>query len=147
MNEENSLGLYFNIMSKEIKKVIDKKLNNNLTNIQMCILCFLDKNNDKELYQKDIEKFLFIRRSTTTEILSIMERNNLIEREELNSDKRKKIIKLSKLGKKYVTEFKDVIREIERELFNNITKEEYETFFIILEKIKENIYKLQEEIC
>ena len=90
MNEENGLGLYFNIMSKEIKKVIDKKLNNNLTNIQMCILCFLDKNNDKELYQKDIEKFLFIRRSTTTEILSIMERNNLIEREELNSDKRKK---------------------------------------------------------
>ena len=95
MKEEPNIGLYFRIISKEIKQLIDSSLNNDLTNIQIAILCYIDRNKNKEIYQKDIENFLKIRRSTTTEILNTMERKYLITRTENIKDKRKKIITIS----------------------------------------------------
>ena len=95
MKEEPNIGLYFRIISKEIKQLIDSSLNNDLTNIQIAILCYIDRNKNKEIYQKDIENFLKIRRSTTTEILKTMERKYLITRTENIKDKRKKIITIS----------------------------------------------------
>ncbi len=62
MKEEPNIGLYFRIISKEIKQLIDSSLNNDLTNIQIAILCYIDRNKNKEIYQKDIENFLKIRR-------------------------------------------------------------------------------------
>ena len=35
MNDVNDIGLYFKIISKEIKGIIDSKLKNNVTSVQM----------------------------------------------------------------------------------------------------------------
>lgn len=146
MKEEINIGLYLRIISKEIKQLVDKKLDNDLTNIQIGILCYINKAPKKQIYQKDIEQFLKVRRSTTTEILSTMERKKLIKRVEEQTDKRKKIITLTKEGKNKVKKFQEIITEINNNLLNDITKEQQKNLQNSLEQIRKNIKNLQEEI-
>ena len=147
MNQESSISLYFRLISKEIKQFIDKRLDNNLTNIHISILCYIKRNNNTNVYQKDIEDFLNIRRSTTTEILNVMEKNNLIKRVDSSLDKRKKIIVLSQKGNIYVKKFKEILEDVEKILFLKISEEEQKQLVHILYKIRKNIINSQEEIC
>jgi DNA-binding MarR family transcriptional regulator len=52
-----------------------------LTIMQNWIIGFLDMNEGKEIFQKDIEAEFNIRRSTATGILKLMEKNGFINRQ------------------------------------------------------------------
>ena len=124
MKYEKNIGMSFKVISNQIRRVMDKRLEHNITNIQMFILGYIYENqNDKDIYQKDIEKLLNIRRSTTTEILNVMEKNNFVKRIESSDDKRKKIITLSDKGKYYVGEFEKSIFIVETEILKGISNE------------------------
>lgn len=143
MECEKNIGMSFKIISNQLKRVVNKKLGNNITHIQIFILRFLYENKDKkDIFQKDIEKLLDIRRSTTTEILNVMERNNLLERVDSLSDKRQKMIVLSKKGTKYLKDFEKIVLKTEKEILNNVSQEEKDIFFNVLEKIKNNLNNL-----
>lgn len=143
MECEKNIGMSFKIISNQLKRVVNKKLGNNITHIQIFILRFLYENKDKkDIFQKDIEKLLDIRRSTTTEILNVMERNNLLERVDSLSDKRQKMIVLSEKGTKYLKDFEKIVLKTEKEILNNVSQEEKYIFFKVLEKIKNNLNNL-----
>lgn len=143
MECEKNIGMSFKIISNQLKRVVNKKLGNNITHIQIFILRFLYENKDKkDIFQKDIEKLLDIRRSTTTEILNVMERNNLLERVDSLSDKRQKMIVLSEKGTKYLKDFEKIVLKTEKEILNNVSQEEKDIFFNVLEKIKNNLNNL-----
>ena len=143
MECEKNIGMSFKIISNQLKRVVNKKLGNNITHIQIFILRFLYENKDKkDIFQKDIEKLLDIRRSTTTEILNVMERNNLLERVDSLSDKRQKMIVLSEKGTKYLKDFEKIVLKTEKEILNNVSQEEKYIFFNVLEKIKNTLNNL-----
>lgn len=143
MECEKNIGMSFKIISNQLKRVVNKKLGNNITHIQIFILRFLYENKDKkDIFQKDIEKLLDIRRSTTTEIINVMERNNLLERVDSLSDKRQKMIVLSEKGTKYLKDFEKIVLKTEKEILNNVSQEEKYIFFNVLEKIKNNLNNL-----
>lgn len=146
MNDVNDIGLYFKIISKEIKGIIDSKLKNNVTSVQMSILCFLDSRGSSLVYQKDIENLFRVRRSTITEIINVMEKNALLKRVFDPCDKRKRVIVLTETGLRYVNEFKDVIRDVESNIYDGITDSEKEMLVFVFEKMSKNIEKLREEI-
>lgn len=143
MSYNKNIGMSFKVISNQIRRIVDERLGYNITNIQMFILGFIKENqNNKDIYQKDIENLLNVRRSTTTEILNVMERKNLVERIDSSSDKRKKIIVLSSKGREYVNEFDKTILAVEEGILKGISKEEQDEFFSILEKIKNNLDNL-----
>ena len=146
MNDVNDIGLYFKIISKEIKGIIDSKLKNNVTSVQMSILCFLDSRGSSLVYQKDIENLSHVRRSTITEIINVMEKNDLLRRVFDPCDKRKRVIVLTETGLGYVNEFKDVIKDVESNIYDGITDSEKEMLIFVFEKMSKNIKRLQEEI-
>ncbi len=146
MNDVNDIGLYFKIISKEIKGIIDSKLKNNVTSVQMSILCFLDSRGSSLVYQKDIENLFHVRRSTITEIINVMEKNDLLRRVFDPCDKRKRVIVLTETGLGYVNEFKDVIKDVESNIYDGITDSEKEMLIFVFEKMSKNIKRLQEEI-
>ena len=144
MEDKKRLGVSFKIIAKTIKRTIHQSLDYNLTDNQMFILIYVAKNQSKkDILQKDIEKILNIRRSTTTEILQIMERENLIKRIAVLDDKRLKKIILSDKGLNYVKQFEKKIKQVEKCLLNDISEEEQEQFFKILEKIKTNLNNIK----
>lgn len=141
---EKELGVSFKIISNTLRRTINQGLDYNLTDNQIFILGYVFKNqNKKDILQRDILEILDIRRSTTTEILQVMEREDLIKRVAVSNDKRLKKIILSSKGQEYVKQYEKIFRKIENVLLEGITKEEQEEFFKVLEKIRNNLNNIK----
>lgn len=107
------------------------------TPTQMFIIRYL-KNNEK-VYQKDLEKALNIRRATISEVLKTMEKNNLIERITDKEDTRVKQIILLDKGNDIYKLVNKTLKETEKALIKDISKEDIETFLKVVKKMKENV--------
>ena len=107
------------------------------TPTQMQILAYILECRDKEIYQRDLEKVLNLRRATVSGVLKTMEKNDLVKRVTDNNDTRSKKIILQEKAINIFKRHKKLMLEIE----NNITKpeEEIEIFCNIIDKMKENI--------
>lgn len=109
------------------------------TPTQMRIIEYILKNEEKEIYQRDLEEVLNLRRATVSGVLQTMEKNHLIERITDSNDLRSKKIILNKSTKDLFIQKQKQIEEIEKFLIQGITENELETFINVLDKMKENI--------
>ncbi|MCI6265617.1 MAG: MarR family winged helix-turn-helix transcriptional regulator [Erysipelotrichaceae bacterium] len=114
-----------------------------LSPVQLKILHYLYIHQDKIIYQRDIEKLIESRRSTTSGILNTMEKNNLINRIHSEKDARSKQVILTNYSKetsKYMVSQK---KKFDKKIKENISEEELTTFFMVTEKIKNNIMNMK----
>jgi len=118
-------------------KLDKKELPTSLTQIQ--IIKYIIDNYNQDIYQKDLEDKLNLRRATISGVLKTMEKNKLIERISNKQDQRSKKIILNKKISKKITEHFEKVNEIENKLIKNISKEELEIFSNVLNKMKYNI--------
>ena len=137
------IGLEIKIISNLIYRKLDKNLSSSgiskITTSHAHIIGFLYENQDKIIYEKDIEKELQIRRSTATGILKLMEKNGLIEKRADEKDARLKKIILTKKSINYHKLVENTMQELESKMVNGITKEELKVFLMVSNKIKKNI--------
>jgi len=126
-----------NIFLKKMSKEYDFKKMPSPT--QMRIIDYILQNEDKTIYQKDLENIFNLRRATISEVLITMEKNNIIERKTSKYDTRTKEIKLSKETKKLFENCEQKIIELEKEITKNINKKDLETFQKVMSQMKENI--------
>ena len=108
------------------------------TPTQMQILEYIIKNN-KEVYQKDLETILNLRRATISGVLQTMEKNNLIERISHEEDARTKKIILTEKARIMFEKSEEKILELEKVIAKDITKKDLETFLKVINKMKENL--------
>ena len=133
------LGILINKIANQLKRKMDKEMNENynLTKTQSLVLSYINSN--KEIYQKDIEKRFSIRRSTATEILNLMEKRNLIKRIPSKIDKRLNNIEITEEGLKLEKIGKEKIKELEKHMTKSLTKEEKKELIRLLEKVEQNL--------
>ena len=93
----------------------------------------------EDVYQKDLEKALNLRRATVSEVLRTMEKKGLIKREKNKMDARSKKIILLKNSKNCHSKITNNIIQLEEVLTQNITQEELEIFTTVLKKMQDNI--------
>lgn len=130
---------------KELDKLIGKSLikdrNNkkNLNHTQMQIVFYLVKHENEEVCQKDLEIETHLKKASITGTLDSMEDKGIIIRKQSEDDKRKNIIVLSDIAKKEKIAIEDRIKEIENRINKNISKEELNSFFNIIDKMKKNM--------
>jgi len=91
----------------------------------------------EDTYQRDIENYYKLRRSTVTIALKKMEQNGLITRESVESDSRLKKIVVTEKAKKLHELFIERMNVIESELKNQLTEEEINNFYSVAGKLKE----------
>lgn len=95
--------------------------------------------NKEEVYQKDLEKALNLRRATVSEVLRTMEKKDLIKREKNKTDARSKKIILLKNSKNCHSKITNNITQLEEVLTQDITQEELEIFTTVLKKMQDNL--------
>ncbi len=139
------IGKNIRCVSTKIKRVVEnldsiKKLDN-ISGTNGFIIVYIFKNNDKEVYQKDIEKEFGITRSTASNIISLMEKKNLIIREKVDNDARLKKLILTDIAKEYAKNVLDDLNEFEKILQKDISEEELDIFNKVLMKFENNIDK------
>ena len=103
-----------------------------------------NKNNDIILtdlneLNKDIEKEFSINRSTTSEMLKLMCKKGMIEREEVEYDARLKKIVLTESSRNHNRQIEDKMKEMHQKLIKDLSEEEINMFIKISDKLINNI--------
>ncbi len=94
---------------------------------------------ERDLFQKEIEEAFNLRRSTASEMLTLMEQKGLIIRERWASDARIRQIVPTKKGWSLKERVLQDVKEMEKLVTRGVTDEEIELFLRIGEKMMENL--------
>lgn len=119
---------------------VNEKLEN-LTGMQRWIICYLSRNEGKDIFQRDLEEEFSVRRSTATGILQLMEKNDLITRESVSYDARLKKLVLTPKAIEIQRIIAEGIRKNEEMLCEGISEEDLEVFFRVIKQIRKNLEK------
>lgn len=131
----------------QVKKSIAAKMTeisddqNNM--MQSRIIGFIHSRQDQDVFQKDIEELLKIRRSTATGMLNTLEKKGLIERQPVSHDARLKKLVITPKGIEFSKKAVECIQSVERKVRSGLNEEELETFFNVLSKIRKNIEDME----
>lgn len=90
MKGERHVGGEIRVLSNLIKRCMDDGMPPETTGMQGWIIGFLHRNEDRDMFQRDVEAEFNIRRSTATGILQLMEKNGFLLREPVAYDARLK---------------------------------------------------------
>lgn len=116
-----------------------------VTGVQFMVLSYLLDNDEKDIFQKDIEQFLGVRSSTVTEILQNMTQKELITRISCAKDARLKKIVPCDVAKDMVGEIVKEEQALKEAIEKNITEDEKKIAKNIIEKIKQNLEGIEDE--
>lgn len=110
-----------------------------LSPTQMQIIDYILKNQNQNIYQKDLEQVLNLRRATVSGVLCTMEKNNLITRVINENDTRvKKIILNDNLKQNLQKHIKEIMKW-ENKIIKDISKEDMQIFIKVIKQMKKNI--------
>ena len=135
---------------RKIKK-LHNQISRNITNLPKiveldgltgnngAILSFLAYNEKNNVTQKDVEVAFGITRSTTSTVLSLMEKKSLIERVINVDDARSKTIIVTDKGKEYVDKIRKEIELFESNLINGFNEDEVKLLFSFIDRIECNL--------
>lgn len=142
-NKEKHIGMVVRCLNNKIGRAVASihsgEFGDSTTPVQSWVIRYLYENRDKDVFQKDLEVRFSVRRSTMTSILQLMEKNGLIVKEEVASDKRLKKLILTSVAVEKQERMRKCIDDLELKLKNNISDEELAAFVSIAEKIGANL--------
>ncbi len=133
---------------KVITNILDKSKTNSLrkyeiTSSQADILVYLFMNENKEIYQKDIEKHFELTNPTVNGIINRLELKKLVYRQKDEFDKRLTLIKLTENGLQMKKNMELDAKKFNEILLNNISNKDLETLTKVLQKLFENAKSIQ----
>lgn len=138
------VGFEIKKLSNLVKKRIDYlSRESGLTGFQGYLMGYLVKEGGKrDLFQRDVEKHLEISRASVTSVLQLLEKNGFIRRESVENDARLKKIVVTEKGVCANNHILKSLDQMEVSLIDGISPEEMEIFISVMERIKNNLEKL-----
>ncbi len=129
-----------NLLKRESDKSTVKQQLDNLTGLHGWVIRYIAER-QAPVFQRDLEQKFSCRRSTMSNILSLMEKNGLIVREVSKKDARLKELRLTPLALEVHEMMRADIERMEARIKEGIKKEELDIFFSVIEKIEANILR------
>ena len=152
MHEKKDLQLGYEIKTLDNmihRMVMNISIRNGMDQVTVMhgwIIAYLYENQDKDIYQKDIENTFRITRSTVTNILKLMEKKGYIRRISVEKDARLKKIILTPMAAQIQRQnFSDIHNIMEKQMTRDIPPEELACFLRVLGKMKQNLENIKEE--
>ena len=143
LDKDKHIGIVVRCLNNKIGRAVAsinaREFGDNTTHVQSWVIRYLYENSDKDVFQKDLEVRFSVRRSTMTSILQLMEKNGLITKAEVESDKRLKKLLLTPLAIEKQERMKKCIDDLEMTLRRNVSDEELAVFVSVAEKIEANL--------
>ena len=136
---------------KGISNLIHQELGTNRdtvhpgTMMQKMFLGYLEVHEDQPVFQKDLESAFHIRRSTASGILQIMVRDGLLVREPVEGDARLKRLVLTPIAQEQLSQMQQDLLRVENKATAALTKQELETLFTLLDKVRGSLAPGKEE--
>lgn len=109
------------------------------------IIRYLYDNQDKDIFQRDIEKRFSIGRSTVTSTIQLLEKKGYVRRDAVESDARLKKVVLTEQGMELHQIMKKIGKELDERTLRGISDEELQAFFRVIDRIEQNLCEQQQE--
>ena len=143
MEEQYRIGWHIKVISNLIKREVGnygcEKNPDELTGNNMFIIGYLAKNEENDIFQKDLEEIFSVRRSTMSAIILRMEKKGFLTRESVARDARLKKLVLTEKGKKIHEMIESRITDTEEKLAAGLSEDEKRLLFVLLEKLRHNL--------
>ena len=97
---------------------------------------YLKEHQNEDVYQRDLENIIHLRRSSITVLLQKLDNDGYIERE--NIDAKKKSVRISARGLNKKDEIQKIFEENEK-IIEDIISDDKEIFYRLLNKIKKDL--------
>ena len=125
------------ILSNQVKHYLHQAAEvEGISGSQSRILHYISEFSKKtEVYQKDVEEFFYLRRSTVTQTLQTMEKNGLIRRSSVARDARLKKLELTEAGQALEAKIHTRVMQMEQRLRDCLSEEEITQFLSITDKL------------
>ncbi len=138
------LGYRIKTLSNLMKRTMDKHFgpqHDRATMMQTWIIGFvqLRDSEGKDTFQKDIEEEFSINRSTASEMLTLMNKRELIERVPVDYDGRLKKIVLTQKSLEIHEWINQTMMQLHEKLTNGLSSEEIEIFMDVIDKMIHNL--------
>lgn len=128
-------------ISKAIEARVKEEGIDEITLMNGWIMRYLYENRKKDIFQKDIEKFFSIGRSTVTNIIQILEKKGYVRRESVEYDARLKKVILTEQGIENHEKIEAIIGCTNQRMIQGIKEEELKVFLRVANQIRENVEK------
>jgi len=128
-----------NLLSRKMIASAAKNGVDELTIMHGWIIGYLCRNQDRDIFQRDIETEFSISRSTVTGILKLMEKKGYIVRESVPRDARLKKLVLTELGKEMDERARSSIDALEEEMLGYFSAKEIDGFFAFAAKLRSSL--------
>lgn len=139
MEDKRSLGMTLCLLGNAIKRKTDECVASSVpcaaTRTHSWIIGYLADHRGEDVFQRDIESALGIRRSTATGILQLMEKNGLITREPVEHDARLKKLILTPAAWDAHAAIAQVIEKNDRDMLSCLDEHEKDEFFAVCDKL------------
>ena len=140
---KEQLGMTIKVVYSLYRRINDAYGNRNyikgLCGSNLWIIGYLTMNEGKDVFQKDLEKQFSIRRSTASKTLQLMEDKGLIRREPVFYDARLKKIILTEKAHEIQKMIVEDVTNANKIASEGITEEEFDAFYNVMEKMKNNL--------
>lgn len=103
------------------------------------IMRYLYENRKKDIFQKDIEKFFSIGRSTVTNIIQILEKKGYVRRESVKYDARLKKVILTEKGIESHEKIEAIIGCLNHRMIQGIEEKDLQVFLHVADQIRRNV--------
>jgi len=136
------IGFVTNTTTKAVTEDFNRRLEKyGSTRIQWIALYFLLKA-DQSMSQKELAALMNIQDPSLARLIDRMERDGLLRRIENPEDKRMKFLELTEAGRLKADALMPHGQEFSNLLLEDITDEEVEIFYRVLDKLLKNIKKV-----
>ena len=140
MEEERRIGILLKMVNNIYKRNVNNKIAEiNLTTAQCDVLGFLHENEGHEVNPMDVERKFNLTRPTVTGLLKRLEEKEFIRLESSYKDHRYKQIILTEKADKHHQEMLSNLKEVEEQLYKDVSEEEKEVLVGILNKMLRNM--------
>lgn len=135
----NIKSIHTSIVRELMKIDGNNELIRGLSPTQMMIIGYILNHSNEDVYQRDLESILNLRRATVSGVLQTMEKNGLIKRITSKKDTRTKIIIMQEDAKKFFLMHQKDFEIIEEYMTKGLTDEEITCFLHIIKKMQGNL--------
>lgn len=139
MYQKKAVGRCISKLSNQIRRRLDSySTKSGVSGSQGRVLHFVLAQ-PEDVFQRDIEQEFNMRPPSATELLKTMEKNGLIRRESTAQDARLKKIIVTEKATGLVGQVFPDLEELEQDLTKGISPEQLEVFFLVVERMSENL--------
>lgn len=128
-----------NLIIRKIESLLEKAYDDGITATNGWIIGYLAANQDKNIYQKDLEATFSITRSTASKVLILMEKKGLIERHSVPHDARLKRLTLTEKTREISKQMSVNVKKFEDDLTKGIEPDELDVLYHCIQKMKNNL--------